>query len=468
MSVFNSKVTSTGPLSEEDARWIKLSKITYQDPNGSSRSWESAERRTRPKDADIDGVGIVAILEKPSGPELILQKQYRPPIDKVTIEVPAGLIDAGETAEECAVRELREETGYVGKASETSPMMFNDPGFCNTNLRMVHVTIDMELPENQDLKPQLEDSEFIEVFTVKLADLWEEYWHNLASLAVNTTDTTTLRDSASPAIIAVAPGVEAQLGRIARDLEGVAPDLLVVDLPDGDIGVPVDGVLDPVCVLEAVGQLGSQVSTLNLLTLVSARGLVCVVDDGRVVIGEDLDIGLLDIGKRTAIKRDVLVLDHGLELGGGLEAIVASSSHGQPSIACRRRVAVLFNVQVVVCVLHGKILVFVVPFLSTPCLGELRFPVEVVRGKASICVPLDAVDQIRDTSILRKRSKVSEQATFVVSGTVGLGHVAIACWVLGKSQRSNGEERREDGLGGWHDERRWLIVWMVKITFHSR
>ncbi|KAG5657435.1 hypothetical protein KAF25_005999 [Fusarium avenaceum] len=174
MSVFNSKVTSTGPLSEEDARWIKLSKITYQDPNGSSRSWESAERRTRPKDADIDGVGIVAILEKPSGPELILQKQYRPPIDKVTIEVPAGLIDAGETAEECAVRELREETGYVGKASETSPMMFNDPGFCNTNLRMVHVTIDMELPENKDLKPQLEDSEFIEVFTVKLADLWEE------------------------------------------------------------------------------------------------------------------------------------------------------------------------------------------------------------------------------------------------------------------------------------------------------
>ncbi|KAM0286830.1 hypothetical protein ACHAO9_007955 [Fusarium lateritium] len=174
MSVFNAKVTSTEPLSEEEARWIKLSKITYQDPNGSSRSWESAERRTRPKDADIDGVGIVAILEKPSGPELILQKQYRPPIDKVTIEVPAGLIDAGETAGECAVRELREETGYVGKASETSPMMFNDPGFCNTNLRMVHVTIDMELPENQDLKPQLEESEFIEVFTVKLADLWEE------------------------------------------------------------------------------------------------------------------------------------------------------------------------------------------------------------------------------------------------------------------------------------------------------
>lgn len=73
-------------------------------------------------------MGIVTILNKPTGPELLLQKQYRPPIDKVVIEVPAGLIDAGETPEECAVRELKEETGYVGVAEETSPVMYN--GMC--------------------------------------------------------------------------------------------------------------------------------------------------------------------------------------------------------------------------------------------------------------------------------------------------------------------------------------------------
>lgn len=147
-------------------------RITYRDPTGTPRTWESAERLTRPKTADIDGVGIVAILPLATGPELILQKQYRPPIDAVTIEVPAGLIDEGETPEECAIRELREETGYVGVATETSPMMFNDPGFCNTNLKMVHVSVDMELPANKDLKPELEEGEFIEVFTVKLTDLW--------------------------------------------------------------------------------------------------------------------------------------------------------------------------------------------------------------------------------------------------------------------------------------------------------
>ncbi|KAL3605257.1 ADP-ribose diphosphatase [Fusarium poae] len=174
MSVYAAVTTSTEPLSNEDARWVSLKKITYSDSRGVQRTWESAERLTRPKDALIDGVGIVAILDHRHGPEIVLQKQYRPPVDKVVIEVPAGLIDENETAEECAVRELREETGYVGVVTETSPIMFNDPGFCNTNLKMVHVSIDMNLKENQDPKPNLEDGEFIETFTVKLTDLWKE------------------------------------------------------------------------------------------------------------------------------------------------------------------------------------------------------------------------------------------------------------------------------------------------------
>ncbi len=49
-----------------------------------------------------------------------------------------------------------------------------DPGFCNTNLNMVHVTVDMNLPQNQELKPELEDNEFIEVFSLPLKDLYAE------------------------------------------------------------------------------------------------------------------------------------------------------------------------------------------------------------------------------------------------------------------------------------------------------
>ncbi len=67
----------------------------------------------------------MAILEKSSGPELLLQKQFRPPVDKAVIEIPAGLVDPGESAAKSAVRELREETGYVGEVSEVSPIMYN-------------------------------------------------------------------------------------------------------------------------------------------------------------------------------------------------------------------------------------------------------------------------------------------------------------------------------------------------------
>lgn len=71
----------------------------------------------------------MAILERKDGsadgPDIVLQKQYRPPLGKRVIEFPAGLVDKGETPEETAVRELREETGYIGVVKESTGVMWN-------------------------------------------------------------------------------------------------------------------------------------------------------------------------------------------------------------------------------------------------------------------------------------------------------------------------------------------------------
>jgi ADP-ribose pyrophosphatase len=152
-----------------------FTRTTYTDPHGKTRDWESAERLTRPAGVAFDGVGILAIVTRQGARTMLLQKQFRPAIGQICIEFPAGLVDAGETATECALRELREETGYTGKVvgDDAGCLMFNDPGMCNTNLYMVHVSIDADLEENKSPKQKLEENEFIECFEVPVDELWE-------------------------------------------------------------------------------------------------------------------------------------------------------------------------------------------------------------------------------------------------------------------------------------------------------
>lgn len=60
-----------------------------------------------------DYVSVVALTQ---AQELVFVRQYRPAADAVTLELPGGLLEAGENPRECALRELTEETGFeVGK-----------------------------------------------------------------------------------------------------------------------------------------------------------------------------------------------------------------------------------------------------------------------------------------------------------------------------------------------------------------
>jgi len=59
--------------------------------------------------------GAVVVLPFLENGDVILEKQFRYPVNQVFIECPAGKIDPGETPEETAHRELLEETGYTCK-----------------------------------------------------------------------------------------------------------------------------------------------------------------------------------------------------------------------------------------------------------------------------------------------------------------------------------------------------------------
>eukprot|EP01116_Phalansterium_solitarium_P015855 TRINITY_DN3548_c0_g1_i1.p1 TRINITY_DN3548_c0_g1~~TRINITY_DN3548_c0_g1_i1.p1 ORF type:complete len:189 (+),score=64.49 TRINITY_DN3548_c0_g1_i1:118-684(+) len=151
------------------AKWLAMKKIDYVDPKGVQRTWETVERTTRT--GDCDGVHVVAVVRKETGDELVLVKQFRPPVDKVCVEFPAGLVDGGESPEAAALRELLEETGYTGKVEHVSPVVCLEPGMSNANARLIHVTIDAA---SVPVAPTPTEDEFIEVVLVPVDGLLEK------------------------------------------------------------------------------------------------------------------------------------------------------------------------------------------------------------------------------------------------------------------------------------------------------
>ncbi|KAH8166766.1 hypothetical protein CIB48_g1502 [Xylaria polymorpha] len=178
MSSKIAKVISTELLENKDARWINLVKITYEDQNGQIRTWEGTRRPTRPKTSAVDAVQMLAVRELPTGAELLLEKQFRAPAGKLVVEFPAGLVDEDETVEDAALRELREETGYVGEVvhepASQRPMFFSSPASSSSTTFMIQLKVDASKEENQNPRPQLEDGEFIECFWVPFKDLYKE------------------------------------------------------------------------------------------------------------------------------------------------------------------------------------------------------------------------------------------------------------------------------------------------------
>lgn len=136
----NPHIRGVHPMQE--GKWIELRKVDWTDEDGKERVWEMAARKTTAK-AGIDAVAIAAILRRPKDTPLIpIILQFRPPIENVCVEFPAGLIDQGEKPEQSAIRELYEETGYGGKAFEgrikvleVGSTIVSDPGTSASRVR---------------------------------------------------------------------------------------------------------------------------------------------------------------------------------------------------------------------------------------------------------------------------------------------------------------------------------------------
>ena len=82
----------------------------------------------------IDTVSWVNVVPITSEGNVVLIRQFRHGIQDVTMEIPGGMIDEGETPEAAAARELREETGYVAEKIRFLARVLPNPAVQNNYL----------------------------------------------------------------------------------------------------------------------------------------------------------------------------------------------------------------------------------------------------------------------------------------------------------------------------------------------
>lgn len=86
------------------------------------------------------GIGAAVILAETEAGEVLLVEQYRVPLGKRCLELPAGLIgddEAGEAVEVAAARELEEETGYRAESIELLGDFYSSPGMISEGFTLV-------------------------------------------------------------------------------------------------------------------------------------------------------------------------------------------------------------------------------------------------------------------------------------------------------------------------------------------
>jgi ADP-ribose pyrophosphatase len=114
-------------------------------------------------------VMIIAMLEEPGQPlRLVMERQYRYPVQQVMIEFPAGKLDPKELTIQCAQRELFEETGYRAKQWAKAGVMHPVISY-STEFIEVWFAKDLSLGERQ-----LDEGEFLEVFLQTPESLQED------------------------------------------------------------------------------------------------------------------------------------------------------------------------------------------------------------------------------------------------------------------------------------------------------
>ncbi|NLW10168.1 MAG: NUDIX hydrolase [Firmicutes bacterium] len=86
----------------------------------------------------IDHPGAAAVIPVLPGDRVVLVRQFRYPIGRETLEIPAGKLDPGESPAECAKREVAEETGFYLNSLQNLGAFLTTVGFTNEIIHLFY------------------------------------------------------------------------------------------------------------------------------------------------------------------------------------------------------------------------------------------------------------------------------------------------------------------------------------------
>lgn len=121
---------------KQEGKYITRYDLTYETVDYKTKVYEMISRNKNLKSqeelADHPADAVVLIMHDEAGERVLLNKEFRMACGGFVINFPAGLIDPGETYEESAARELREETGLrLIRISDVMGESFSAIGFSN-------------------------------------------------------------------------------------------------------------------------------------------------------------------------------------------------------------------------------------------------------------------------------------------------------------------------------------------------